>query len=582
MPEHAIRFFIEYDCRDNPESQKREVAHMLNFYDEGIWKESGASYFGLVSPKFTDKTGIGGKAFIEWIEANPGYDVYFINPFPQLAYWHYNVWESGEFWHPGLRDLADILFERFGLTIRVEDLPRNTASSLLYCNFWVGNEKFWRIYMDFVRKLIDIVDHLDAESYKKFFERAPHYAPATYFPFIFERLFSIFLALHGEISCLPYPYGPDEILNKCENEMERFIIREWAGLIDVWDKSGRNDAEYRKVFDNLQSMLRIYSLCKMNSGEGMTKHKLSVLLVTFNHEKYIRQALHSIFSQNFNGEVELIIADDCSSDRTMDIIRGYDGKDDRFLFRYLNSTSNLGVTKNYQRGFAECSGEYVAVLEGDDYWISPTKLQRQADFLDAHGECDLCSVNYFVYEEDKAQFTARTTTGRSHKLMDARALIADNLVGNFSTCMYRRAALNQLPRKLFEIQSYDWIVNICVASRSLIGFLEEPMSVYRLHSNGVWSQNTPIEKLESQLAILPAYDALTQGVFHDDFTALAGRLRQARNMTKMGNAVKGLAARSLPSSNDDIPPVIIKVARMVMPSALKRLIARIRAGHKSA
>lgn len=258
--------FIKYDCRDNPEYEKREIAHMLRFYDEGSWRRHGTDHFGLVSPKFSSKAGINGRAFIDWVDANPGYDVYFINPFPQLCYWHFNVWTQGEFWHPGLTNLANALFAAAGYSTRVENLTRNTAASLLYSNYWVGNEKFWHLYIAFVRKLFTAVDTLDVGNKKKLFDLAPHYAPATYFPFVFERLFSTFLILQDDINCLPYLYRRYEILDRCDNEMELFVIQEWAEMIDNWDVSGRDDAEYRKLFVNLQGMLKIYR--SLVPGEG--------------------------------------------------------------------------------------------------------------------------------------------------------------------------------------------------------------------------------------------------------------------------------------------------------------------------
>jgi len=275
--------FIKYDCRNNPEPEKREIAHMLRFYKKGLWKSEDVGHFGIVSPKFSSKTGITGKAFVEWINANPGYDVYFINPFPQLAYWHYNVWMQGEFWHPGLSALANMLFMAAGLVIPVENMPRNTAASLLYCNYWVGNENFWHLYMTFVNKFVAAVDGLNAADRKKLFELAPHYAQATYFPFFFERLFSTFLVLYGEISSLQYSYGYAEILDRCDNDMERFIIREWAEMIEAWDSTGRDDAEYRKLFANISGMLRVYlsALPALNTeGNGLIdKLKLKLNLV---------------------------------------------------------------------------------------------------------------------------------------------------------------------------------------------------------------------------------------------------------------------------------------------------------------
>lgn len=302
-------------------------------------------------------------------------------------------------------------------------------------------------------------------------------------------------------------------------------------------------------------------------------YRLSILLVCYNHEKYISRALNSLFGQNFEGPIELVIADDGSSDNTFAIIKEHEAKDSRFHVKYLDNTSNRGITKNYQRGFAACSGEYIAVLEGDDYWVSPFKLQRQLDFLDYHWECDLCSVNYFVYEEERSQLTTRVPIGFGFRFISARDLIADNLVGNFSTCMYRKDALDALPAELFEICSYDWIVNICVARYSLIGFLEEPLSVYRLHSSGTWSQTSHINKLKEQLELIPAYDQLTNHVFQADFEMLAKHLRNVMNASHIQRAAEEVVqpvVQVLPSFIEYTPPVLITIIRAIMPPKLKR------------
>lgn len=314
------------------------------------------------------------------------------------------------------------------------------------------------------------------------------------------------------------------------------------------------------------------SLANRNSGS------LSVLLVTYNHQQHIRQALDSLFAQRVDAPIELVVADDGSSDATLPMIRAYEGKDARFAFVYLDHASNRGITRNYQRGFAACHGDCVAVLEGDDYWVSPFKLQRQHDFLDAHWECDMCSANYFVYEEGRGQFTPRAPIGTGHRLLGARELIADNLVGNFSTCMYRRRALQALPHGLFDICSYDWIVNICVAQRSLIGFLEAPLSVYRLHAAGAWTKTPRIEKLKAQLELIPAYDRLTEHVFRDEFEMLAARLRHAiaaaplQHLAKV--AIEPLARRAPPLA-DYLPPLLFSLVHALTPPALKRRMKKI-------
>ena len=139
--------------------------------------------------------------------------------------------------------------------------------------------------------------------------------------------------------------------------------------------------------------------------------------------------------------------------------------------------------------------------------------------------------------------------------------------------MYRKSALDDLPKKLFEICSYDWIVNICVARQSLIGFLEEPLSVYRLHSSGVWSQTPHIEKLREQLELIPAYNELTNNVFQEDFGMLAKRLQHtiaASHVAKVVEDVSQPVVQALPRLIDYVPPVLMTIIRAVMPPKIKR------------
>ncbi|ARN73879.1 glycosyltransferase [Oceanicoccus sagamiensis] len=306
-------------------------------------------------------------------------------------------------------------------------------------------------------------------------------------------------------------------------------------------------------------------------------YKLSILLVTYNHEKHIRQALDALISQEFDGKIELVIADDCSTDSTLSIIDEYKEKDPRFVFEYLDGETNLGITRNYQRGFSACSGEYIAVLEGDDYWSTPKKLKSQIEFLDTHWETSMCSVNYFVYQEEISHFYPRTTVGTGHKLISARDLIADNLVGNFSTCMYRNSVVKSLKEELYSIRSYDWIVNICAAEKAMIGFLEEPMSVYRLHGNGVWSQSPDVEKLQTQLDLIPLYDKLTEQIYHHEFSVLAHRLQEnilALNITDLAQPILQPAEKGRVVLVDIIPPILLSAIRLLTPPIIKRLILK--------
>lgn len=120
--------------------------------------------------------------------------------------------------------------------------------------------------MSFVRALDTAANNLTESERDAIFSLAPHYAPATYFPFIFERLFSTFLSLDKDINFLPYPYERSEILGKCDIEMERLIIREWGDRIDAWDHNDRSDDEYRRIFEDLSRVLELYQSIPVGSG----------------------------------------------------------------------------------------------------------------------------------------------------------------------------------------------------------------------------------------------------------------------------------------------------------------------------
>lgn len=311
------------------------------------------------------------------------------------------------------------------------------------------------------------------------------------------------------------------------------------------------------------------------------QYSLTILLVTYNHEKYILQALKSLSEQIFEGTIEVIVADDCSTDETLSIIRAFAVETENFSFKFLESTVNVGITKNYARGFAACTGEFVAVLEGDDYWISPDKLRLQVDFLRSHLECNLCSTNYYVLDEARAMIKVRTPIVGDYRLIGVRELIADNLVGNFSTCVYRRQSLINLPEQIFDLLAYDWIINISVSYCSFIGFIDLPMSIYRVHNQGVWSKTSHIEKLRTQLSCLDDYDKVTNRVYHDDFQLLASRLRNDIAASRLEDSVPLVIKEqflTIRGITNYIPPIILLILRLIIPPKILNWATRCFAG----
>lgn len=108
-------------------------------------------------------------------------------------------------------------------------------------------------------------------------------------------------------------------------------------------------------------------------------------MLAYNHEKYIRQAIESILSQEVNFKLEILVADDASTDRTPEILKALQ-KENPSVIKVLNSSVNKGIVGNAALTTPEFRGEYIAFLDGDDYWENPSKLQQQIDFLDEHPE----------------------------------------------------------------------------------------------------------------------------------------------------------------------------------------------------
>jgi glycosyltransferase involved in cell wall biosynthesis len=256
--------------------------------------------------------------------------------------------------------------------------------------------------------------------------------------------------------------------------------------------------------------------------------ELSVILVCYNHEKYIRQAVESILMQRLNCIYEIIVADDFSSDNTLQILQEYIEQYPT-LIKILPTEKNLGITKNYQRALKAANGNYIAILEGDDYWTSPLKLQEQRDILDLHREYSLCAHQFILLLEEAADnISNRFILNRLHTeqeliTLTAEGLINDNIIGNFSTCMYRKSIVEQIPDSLFEMEVYDWMYNIVAAQYGVVAYINKPMSVYRQHKNGTWSKKTVRAKCEMTINLIEQYNKFLNCRFSQEFEEIKNR-----------------------------------------------------------
>lgn len=245
--------------------------------------------------------------------------------------------------------------------------------------------------------------------------------------------------------------------------------------------------------------------------------KLSVLLITYNNSEFVKQAIESAILQITNYKFEIVVTDDCSKDSTLEIIKYYKSVYPEKI-RILDNKNNVGITKNYERGFNACTGEYIAILEGDDYWISPYKLQIQTDFLDSHKDYAAALNRYVIY--DMENNTLKTTYYYNNlKCITIRTddLIKTNLIGNFSTCIYRNEIIKKLDPSLYDMEVYDWMFNIAVSQKGPIAYLPDTTSVYRIHKHGSWNGRNDKEKIESMIKACDDYNKFLEYKYSEKF-----------------------------------------------------------------
>lgn len=193
--------FIPFDNTKNETPHLREYPMWKKLYEKHAGSED---YWGLMSWRWHEKTGIAGYQFTSWIENNPGYDCYHFDPFKHLSGQHKNLWVQGDIWHPGMLKFANLLFKKLKITERAEDLqyqPEHFGT----CNYYVGNSKYWTSLLSFIDECIAFANQSnDMYNYLYVDGKSYNGRVIPYFSFVTERLFSLHNYLKPEYKVKRY------------------------------------------------------------------------------------------------------------------------------------------------------------------------------------------------------------------------------------------------------------------------------------------------------------------------------------------------------------------------------------------
>jgi glycosyltransferase involved in cell wall biosynthesis len=222
--------------------------------------------------------------------------------------------------------------------------------------------------------------------------------------------------------------------------------------------------------------------------------KVSVDMVTYNQVQFVAQAVESVLMQRVSFSYELVIADDCSTDGTATILRDYA---ERFpdRVRLIVREKNLGAGPNAVDLLKRLAGDYIAYLEGDDYWSDPDKLQRQVDYLDAHDGCALVHHRVARIAWPSGEVIDEWPPPRHRReRMEPQDLVTTNYIQSCSM-MFRRTWLPPLDDEFQRLQVGDWPLCVLLSERGWLGYIDRTMAHYRMHPASGWNSRPPAHKL---------------------------------------------------------------------------------------
>jgi len=218
---------------------------------------------------------------------------------------------------------------------------------------------------------------------------------------------------------------------------------------------------------------------------------VSVIMITYGHEKYIREAVDGVLKQIGGFDLELIIANDCSPDATNTVIQDILKENPRAsCLHYIRHKKNMGMMQNFIFALQHAKGKYIALCDGDDYWTDPNKLQKQVDFLEAHPDYVLCFHKVKILKpngELVEDFITKVPENYENQETLAR-------LGNYihTPSVVFRNLIKEFPPEFSLSPIGDYFLYMLLSEYGKLKYLEEEMAVYR-YGVGIHSTHTQIK-----------------------------------------------------------------------------------------
>lgn len=227
-----------------------------------------------------------------------------------------------------------------------------------------------------------------------------------------------------------------------------------------------------------------------NKKQDASPIMVSISCITFNHEPYIARALDSFLMQKTDFPFEILVYDDASTDRTQEIIREYEARYPDIIKPYYQTENQYSKGKYNVEGFynyPRAAGKYIAMCDGDDYWMDEHKLQMQVDYMETHPECAMCLHAARIETEERAVQSLKIRPYRKSQVIPAEKVI--DKPSNYPTAslLFRTEYTRDLQDYYYVSPVGDIPIQIHMAAKGTVYYMDREMSVYRQGVSVSWS-----------------------------------------------------------------------------------------------
>jgi len=250
----------------------------------------------------------------------------------------------------------------------------------------------------------------------------------------------------------------------------------------------------------------------------MNNLKVAVLMVTYNHEKYISQSIENIITQITNFKFKLFIGEDFSTDSTRNICISFQNKYPH-LIELIQNDSNLGAQINTVNLFSkifDSNPQYIAICDGDDYWTDPNKLQYQVDYLDANSDCSFVYNDVDVLNEYNKEIPWKIYDNFLFKVTTIN-VIHSHFIPTLSL-VFRNFGKNNFPDWYLKIHNGDLALTLILSTFGYGHFINKKMGVYRFTGKGISMENSKnfYNFIENKLFLYYNFNIYSKRKYHSE------------------------------------------------------------------